>query len=71
MPDAIFINPRLARGGRLVLGTRNPAARAWENWAPEKTRVRLETTDAGPVDVRCNVFRLPSHGFSVRARPVG
>ncbi|MET8579564.1 class I SAM-dependent methyltransferase [Streptomyces collinus] len=39
----------LAAGGRFVFETRNPAARAWERWTPD--RVHEFTGDDGPVRV--------------------
>ena len=35
----------LASGGRIVLETRNPAAREWQFWTPEETRRRVSTPD--------------------------
>jgi SAM-dependent methyltransferase len=40
----------LRPGGRLVFETRDPAAKAWEEWTPEKSRVRTEIEGVGWVD---------------------
>ncbi|MBW8322166.1 MAG: class I SAM-dependent methyltransferase, partial [Rhizobium sp.] len=41
----------LAEGGRLVFESRNPPARAWENWTEERTRETTEVPGIGPVEV--------------------
>lgn len=41
----------LAEGGRLVLESRNPPARAWESWTEEGTRERTDVPGVGPVEV--------------------
>ncbi|MFD9392883.1 class I SAM-dependent methyltransferase [Streptomyces sp. NPDC060000] len=43
------VRSALGHGGRFVFETRNPAARAWENWTPDQVR---EVTDAGGRAVR-------------------
>jgi ubiquinone/menaquinone biosynthesis C-methylase UbiE len=45
----------LAPGGRLAFETRNPAARAWEQWTPTRTRRRVEVPGVGPVDAHYDV----------------
>jgi SAM-dependent methyltransferase len=40
----------LAPGGRLAFETRNPLARAWESWTPEKTRSVVETSEHGRIE---------------------
>ncbi|WP_078862017.1 class I SAM-dependent methyltransferase [Streptomyces sp. NRRL F-5123] len=40
----------LRPGGRLVLETRDPARRAWEEWTPELTRRVVRVPGAGPVE---------------------
>lgn len=40
----------LRPGGRLVFETRDPAAKAWLEWTPEKTRERSEIPGVGWVD---------------------
>jgi SAM-dependent methyltransferase len=40
----------LRPGGRLVFETRNPAARAWLEWTPKRTRERAEIPGVGWVD---------------------
>lgn len=56
--DALLaIRRALAAGGRFAFETRNPLARAWENWTPEHareveyrdSRVRMETRVETPV----------------------
>lgn len=39
----------LRPGGRLVFETRDPAAKAWLGWTKEKTYVRVEIPEVGPV----------------------
>lgn len=41
----------LADGGRLVFESRNPCARAWENWTEERTRETAVVPGIGPVEV--------------------
>ena len=41
----------MAPGGRLILESRNPLARAWENWTREKTREQQVIKGVGPVEV--------------------
>ena len=40
-----------ADGGRLVFESRNPWARAWENWTEERTRETAMVPGIGPVEV--------------------
>lgn len=40
----------LRPGGRLVLETRDPARRAWEEWTPELTRKTVHVPGAGAVE---------------------
>ncbi|MFJ9628477.1 class I SAM-dependent methyltransferase [Streptomyces sp. NPDC091280] len=44
------VREALAPGGRFVFETRNPAARAWETWTPDRVR-RLTDPDGGVVRV--------------------
>ncbi|WP_225838917.1 trans-aconitate 2-methyltransferase [Streptomyces sp. NK08204] len=44
------VRAALADGGRFVFETRNPAARAWEGWTPERIR-EINTPDGTPVRV--------------------
>lgn len=48
----------LAPGGSLAFDTRNPAARAWENWTDEKTRRSLQVPGIGSVQVSYDVRRV-------------
>ncbi|VXB72866.1 conserved hypothetical protein [Burkholderia sp. 8Y] len=41
----------LRPGGRIAFESRNPAARAWENWTPERSRRRIESADGRAVEV--------------------
>lgn len=43
------IRDALRRSGRVIFETRDPAARAWERWTPERTR-RVVHTVVGPVE---------------------
>ena len=38
-------------GGRIAFESRNPAARAWESWTPERSMRRIEAPDGSAVDV--------------------
>ena len=40
----------LAVDGRFAFETRNPAARAWQQWTPDKTRERLEESRCGLIE---------------------
>ena len=50
---AVFTNifSMLAPGGKLVFETRNPAAKPWLNWNPEKTRKTINLENIGPVTI--------------------
>jgi SAM-dependent methyltransferase len=41
----------LVRAGHLAFESRNPQARSWERWTPERTRTRLDHPTLGAVDV--------------------
>jgi ubiquinone/menaquinone biosynthesis C-methylase UbiE len=45
------IHRHMAPGGRLILESRNPQDRAWEDWTREKTREQRVIEGIGPVDV--------------------
>lgn len=57
------VRTALAPGGRFVFETRNPAARAWETWTPDRER-RLTGPDGEVVRVRQEV-QLPVPGDRV------
>jgi ubiquinone/menaquinone biosynthesis C-methylase UbiE len=44
------IRRALARGGHLVLETRDPGRRAWEDWTPERTQKSVEVPGVGLVE---------------------
>lgn len=44
------VKKSLAPGGRLVFESRNPLARAWENWEPDRSRRTVEHPDLGLVE---------------------
>ncbi|GGW32229.1 methyltransferase [Streptomyces lucensis JCM 4490] len=48
------VRAALADGGRFVFETRNPSARPWERWTPEKVR-RVTAADGTEVRVRYEV----------------
>ncbi|MEU2587735.1 class I SAM-dependent methyltransferase [Streptomyces avermitilis] len=48
------VREALADGGRFVFETRNPAARAWESWTPDRVR-EVPHVDGGAVHVRHEV----------------
>ncbi|MDR5778898.1 class I SAM-dependent methyltransferase [Caballeronia sp. LZ065] len=41
----------LRPGGRIAFESRHPAARAWEDWTPERSMKRIEAPGGGKVDV--------------------
>jgi ubiquinone/menaquinone biosynthesis C-methylase UbiE len=45
------IHRHMAPGGRLILESRNPQDRAWEDWTRENTREQQVIEGIGPVDV--------------------
>lgn len=45
------VRRHLDLGGRFAFETRNPAARAWERWIPEHSRVRVEAPSGETVEV--------------------
>jgi SAM-dependent methyltransferase len=45
------VRRHLEPGGRFAFETRNPAARAWERWVPEHSRVRVEAPSGESVEV--------------------
>lgn len=45
------IHRHMVPSGRLILESRNPLARAWEDWTREKTRAQRVIDGIGPVDV--------------------
>lgn len=57
------VHEALADGGRFVFETRNPAARAWEAWTPDRVR-EVPCGDGGVVRVRHEV-ETPVHGDRV------
>jgi hypothetical protein len=55
-------------GGHLAFESRNPGARAWERWTPERTRQRLDHPTLGAVEtwnhlvgVEGEIVRFESH----------
>lgn len=50
------------RGGRIAFDSRDPAARAWENWTPERSMTRVAAPDDTTVDVwqECHVHPDPA-----------
>jgi SAM-dependent methyltransferase len=53
----------LSRGGRLAFDTRNPLARAWEQWTPAASRRRVSLPGGEVVDVAFRVLGV--HGDRV------
>ncbi|SAL18325.1 methyltransferase type 12 [Caballeronia peredens] len=57
LDDAAFLTTLAAArravrpGGRIAFESRNPAARAWEDWTPERSMKRIETPDGKVVEV--------------------
>jgi SAM-dependent methyltransferase len=52
------VRRHLRPGGRLVFESRNPLAREWENWVPEKSRLTIEHPDLGIVETWHEVTSL-------------
>jgi len=48
----------LVPGGRLVFDTRDPRARGWEHWTPERSRRHVSLPDGSTVDFWTEVDRL-------------
>lgn len=61
------VRTALSAAGRFVFETRNPAARAWETWTPDRER-RLTGTDGGVVRVWHEVESAPVEGTPVADR---
>jgi len=53
----------LSPDGRFVFDTRNPLARAWVNWIPEKSRERIDHPEHGPVMAWNDVVDDPVTGI--------
>ncbi|SAL22616.1 methyltransferase type 12 [Caballeronia arvi] len=49
----------LRPGGAIAFESRNPAARAWENWTPERSLRRIEAPDGRTVDVWLERHAVP------------
>ncbi|MDH4414184.1 MAG: methyltransferase domain-containing protein [Rhizobium sp.] len=45
------IHRHMKTGGQLILESRNPLAKAWDDWTREKTREQRVIDDVGPVEV--------------------
>lgn len=60
----------LAPGGRIAFETRNPAVEEWRYWTEALSAERVETADAGPVDVHWDVTSVeaPYVTFETRFR---
>jgi SAM-dependent methyltransferase len=54
----------LAPGGRLVFDSRNPDARAWDRWTPERTRRAVRLPDGEIVTVWTDVIERRQHTVS-------
>lgn len=52
------IRTALLPGGHFVFETRRPKARAWEDWTPDKSRVKVDTEDYGRVTVWNEVLEV-------------
>lgn len=53
----------LSPDGRFVFDTRNPLAKAWANWTPEKSRERIDHPQHGSVTVWNDVAEDPATGI--------
>lgn len=51
------VRRHLEPGGRFAFETRNPAARAWERWVPEHSRVQVEAPSGESVEVEHQLQR--------------
>ncbi|MDQ0455385.1 class I SAM-dependent methyltransferase [Rhizobium paknamense] len=52
------IHRHLAPEGTIIIESRNPLQKAWQDWTPEKTRSSAEIADAGRVEVFYEVKRV-------------
>jgi len=52
------VHDALRPGGHLVLETRVPSRRAWEEWTPEHTRARVEVAGLGAVETWCELLAV-------------
>jgi SAM-dependent methyltransferase len=51
------VHRHLEPGGRFAFETRNPAARAWERWVPEHSRVRVDAPSGKGVEAEHQLER--------------
>ena len=60
------IRAALRPGGHLVFETRDPAARAWEDWTPERTRERAALPNGDTVETWCELTGVEAGLVSFR-----
>jgi hypothetical protein len=60
------IRAALRPGGHLVFETRDPAVRAWEDWAPERTRERAALSNGDTVETWCELTGVEAGLVSFR-----
>ncbi|MFC4785500.1 class I SAM-dependent methyltransferase [Nocardioides sp. MAHUQ-72] len=60
------VRAALRPGGHLVLETRVPERRAWEEWTPELTRARADVPGVGGVETWCEVTDVSGDLVSFR-----
>ena len=56
----------LTPGGHVVLEVRDPARRAWEQWAPDRTRTRTDIPGVGLVETWCAITEASGDLVSFR-----
>ncbi|MCZ2828257.1 class I SAM-dependent methyltransferase [Modestobacter sp. VKM Ac-2986] len=52
------VHDALRPGGRLVFESRDPARRAWEEWAPARTHTTVDVPGVGPVESWVEVLEV-------------
>ena len=61
------IRGALLPGGHLVFETRRPKARAWEDWTPDKSRVKVDTEEYGRVTAWHEVLEVDGRLVTFRS----
>lgn len=64
----IAIRRALCPGGWLAFESRNPQARPWEQWTPERSRRTVDHPVVGPTDVWQRLIEVRSDGVGPRVR---
>lgn len=62
------VRTSLSRDGRFVFESRNPAAEAWLEWNPQRSRRVVEDPGAGPVEVLDDVLEVNGDLVEIETR---